>query len=209
MSQIDLKLSDVKPEVIAALKAGWKAVGATEERVERMDAGTLMMGPIAVNGLLMGYIDEIHGPTSQQATLPISRFEAQLLARHWIKEILATRARICFDGQVGTRELRWRTYGMRRIDAFIEAGLLTETEIEQIEEDVRQEKGYPPFNEWPSAEPDLSKPAPENPQGPVPPTTESPESPDSTPEAPQGLERRPSWPEDDGQPSGSECPEKG
>jgi hypothetical protein len=105
-------------------------------------------GTYRVGNLIIGAVDKVNGPSSRQASTEISVFEAKLIARHWIREILRYEIEVVILEQTSSTGRRISAYGNQRLDDLQVSGFITEGEIEQLFEEVRQEMKLPPFGEW-------------------------------------------------------------
>jgi hypothetical protein len=79
----------------------------------------------------IGHLDEINGDSAQTRTVAISRFEARLIAKHWV-ERLARAHRFFSLGYSGSREIREDVYCPHRLQVLLNAGLITKPEIDAM-----------------------------------------------------------------------------
>jgi hypothetical protein len=85
----------------------------------------------------MGERDEINGPVSERRPGMLSRYEAGLLAKHWVGWIIDQ----IVEGQMGyasSTTMRAAPYARRRISELIDCGLLGEGEFKTIYNEARR-----------------------------------------------------------------------
>jgi hypothetical protein len=93
-------------------------------------------GVVRIGNFVIGAVDHVNGASSERRTLAISRYEAKLLARHWLEVIEDIERWWAESEQVGSSEMRERAYGYKRVDELIDSGLITVAEAQTINEEV-------------------------------------------------------------------------
>jgi hypothetical protein len=100
------------------------------DRVGAKDAAANPTAPIVAGEFVVGVVDEVNGPSSKQAQVPISRYEARLLLNHWMKEYERIDYFCTAHGCSGSSEMRTSYYTQTRISALRDAGLITQGEVD-------------------------------------------------------------------------------
>lgn len=99
-----------------------------KEQLERDPLGSITLP----NGIRIGFVDEVNGPSSEQVRVPISRHEARLLARHWMERYERCDYRIHFGEMRDGTDGRVIAYAGRRIGELRDAGLVSQDEVDAI-----------------------------------------------------------------------------
>tara|TARA_Y100000310_G_C20695987_1_gene825756 strand:- start:4295 stop:4618 length:324 start_codon:yes stop_codon:yes gene_type:complete len=79
--------------------------------------------------IVIGFIDEIHGPPSERKPMSISKAEAQLIADYYVKEIFTIDLGF-EDGISGSYEIRMQPYAYERLEALVESQLVDKEYIQ-------------------------------------------------------------------------------
>lgn len=141
---------EAETEQTSALLEGRSASGSgcgSDDTVQSPRWGTEDIAPWSARGVIVGYVDELHGPSSRTANFDVSEFEARILARHWVGRIMDYDVQVIY-GDGSPTGYRTATYARGRIGTFLALGLVDADQIDQTFEDVRLERGLPRCDEW-------------------------------------------------------------
>lgn len=98
------------------------------------------LGAWCGRGSTMGFVDEVNGPRAEECQeYNPSRFELQLLARHWAEVILNYEIDWFLHATSGSTSIRRKPYAQRRlarIEEIIGADAINKI-VEQLEEEAR------------------------------------------------------------------------
>ena len=96
------------------------------------------VAPLRAGPFVIGYVDHVNGPSSATKAFEISRYEASLLALHWLEREEEIERFQVATAQVGSSDMRQLAYTWTRLGALKESGLLTKEEWDQIHQEVYQ-----------------------------------------------------------------------
>jgi hypothetical protein len=77
------------------------------------------LAPIPLsNGCVMGFFYEINGDGAREHQARVTRFEMELLCKHWAKQLLAVSEEWVYFGSTGSWEMRVMPYARTRLGYF-------------------------------------------------------------------------------------------
>jgi len=116
------------------------AVSDTAQRSQTQQKDSLdnfdPCAPIRFAGGVIGFVDHVNGAESAQTSVPISRYEAKLLVRHWLTRAEDIEFFWAYYECVGSMDMREQSYAYKRLNELISSGLVSSAEAHAIEDEV-------------------------------------------------------------------------
>lgn len=91
--------------------------------------------PLGGKGLVVGFVDEIHGEGGRSKIVEITKHEVSVIVRNWLEELYNVHCNY-FQDSVGSCDMRMRAFADRRIASLLEARTITAEEVNQMAKEV-------------------------------------------------------------------------